>query len=99
MSDKLDIEQPDALIAYLRSSRRIDADEQPVVRVLQGGVSNRTVWVKRSSGEQWVLKQALEKLRVTVDWFSSQVSIHHETLGLRWLCQLLANGTGLVLEY
>src|SRR5258708_7020445 len=93
MSDPLDIEQPGALIAYLRATGRIGADEQPVVRVLQGGVSNRTVWVTRSSGEQWVLKQALEKLRVTVDWFSSPERIHHEALGLRWLSQLLPPGT------
>lgn len=93
MSDKLDIEQPDALIAYLKSTGRIQSDETPTVRVLQGGVSNRTVWIKRATGEAWVLKQALEKLRVTVDWFSSPERIHHEALGLRWLNQLLPAGS------
>jgi tRNA A-37 threonylcarbamoyl transferase component Bud32 len=89
----LDIEQPDALIAYLRRTGHIGPDEQPAIRTLQGGVSNRTVWVERPSGEQWVLKQALEKLRVTVDWFSSPERIHREALGLRWLSQFAPPGT------
>ena len=57
----LDIEQHDQLIAYLRATGRIAPDETPQVRTLAGGVSNRTVWVKRPTGEAWVLKQALEK--------------------------------------
>ena len=43
--DSLDIEQPEALTAYLRASGRIEADEQPRIEVLHGGVSNRTVLV------------------------------------------------------
>jgi len=81
----LDIEQPDDLIAYLRRTGHIAADETPRIEVLQGGVSNRTVLVGRESGESWVLKQALEKLRVAVDWFSSPERIHREASGLRWL--------------
>ncbi len=89
----LDIEQPDALIAYLRANGHIAADEQPIVRNLAGGVSNRTVWVERSTGEAWVLKQALAKLRVSVDWFSSPERVHREALGLAWLAQLAPPGT------
>jgi thiamine kinase-like enzyme len=40
-----------------------------------------------------VVKQALEKLRVQVDWFSSPERIHREALGLRWLAQLAPPGT------
>jgi len=89
MSDILDIEQPAALTAYLRRTGRIAWDEQPAIRVLGGGVSNRTVLVERSNGEAWVLKQALEKLRVAVDWFSSPERVHREALGLRWLADLV----------
>jgi 5-methylthioribose kinase len=89
----LDIEQPDALIAYLRDKGRIGADEQPIIRNLAGGVSNRTVWVERPTGEAWVLKQALAKLRVSADWFSSPERVHREALGLRWLAQLAPPGT------
>jgi fructosamine-3-kinase len=89
----LDIEQPDALLAYLRANGHIAAGEWPTIRVLAGGVSNRTVWVERSNGEAWVLKQALEKLRVSVDWFSNPERVHHEALGLRWLAQLAPSGT------
>ena len=85
---ELDIEQPGALISYLRAKHLIDAGEEPRVRVLAGGVSNRTVLVERVSGEAWVVKQALAKLRVQVDWFSSPERIHREALGLRWLEQI-----------
>jgi aminoglycoside phosphotransferase (APT) family kinase protein len=85
----LDIEQPDALIRYLRQQQHITPDETPRITVLQGGVSNRTVLVERESGEAWVIKQALAKLRVQVDWFSPPERIHREAEGLRWLARLL----------
>jgi fructosamine-3-kinase len=91
--DSLDIEQPAALIDYLRKMLLIAGDEQPAVRILQGGVSNRTVWVGRPGGEAWVLKQALARLRVQVDWFSSPARIHRETAGLRWLNRLAPPGS------
>ncbi len=91
--NELDIEQPGALTTYLRDSGRIERDEDPVVTVLAGGVSNRTVLVERASGESWVVKQALAKLRVQVDWFSSPERIHREALGLRWLEEIAPKGT------
>ncbi len=81
----LDIEQSDALIAYLRANGHIAPDERPAVKNLAGGVSNRTVLVERANGEAWVMKQALEKLRVQVDWFSSPERIRREAAGLRWM--------------
>src|SRR5689334_7158814 len=94
MSDvPLDIEQPGQLLAYLRATNRIARDETPQMKTLAGGVSNRTVLVKRASGEAWVLKQALAKLRVRVDWFSDPARIHREALGLRWLEKLAPPGT------
>src|SRR5215468_2648612 len=89
----LDIEQPEALLAYLRQTGRIGADEQPVITKLALGVSNRTVLVERPSGEAWVLKQALAKLRVKVDWFTSPERVRAEALGLRWLPELTPPGT------
>lgn len=93
MIDVLDIEQSSALIAYLRRSGSIRSDEQPICCPLTGGVSNRTVLVTRATGEAWVLKQALSKLRVAVDWFSDPRRIHREAAGLRWLAQLAPPGT------
>lgn len=93
VSETIDIEQPQALLAYLRQAGRIGSDEQPRIRKLQGGVSNRTVMVQRASGEAWVLKQALAKLRVSVDWFSSPERIHREALGLEWLAKLAPSGS------
>ena len=88
----LDIEQHNALLSYLRETGRIEPREEPAVRTLSGGVSNRTVLVERPTGEAWILKQALEKLRVPVDWFSSQERIHREALGLRRLSELAPRG-------
>jgi hypothetical protein len=89
----LDIEQPAALLAYLRETGRIGPSEEPRIDVLPGGVSNRTVLVERPSGEAWVLKQALAKLRVQVDWFSSPARIEREALGLTHLAELAPPGT------
>jgi len=100
MTETLDIERPDALLAYLRRAGHIPATEQPLIRNLAGGVSNRTVLVERPSGEAWVVKQALKKLRVAVEWYSSPERIHREALGMRWLAQLAPPGasTRLIFE-
>jgi 5-methylthioribose kinase len=92
-TDPLDIEQPDQLVAYLRETARITRDEAVRTRVLAGGVSNKTVLVERPMGEAWVLKQALPKLRVAVDWFSDPARIAREALGLRYLEELAPPGT------
>lgn len=85
----INIENPAALVDYLRRRGILAAGEEPVVQVLTGGVSNRTVLVQRASGEAWVLKQALPKLRVPVDWFSAPERIFREALGVEWLSRLV----------
>ncbi|MGC9947821.1 MAG: phosphotransferase [Bryobacteraceae bacterium] len=92
MPDALNIEDSAALVGYLQQTGRIARGEQPRMAILQGGVSNRTVWIERPSGEAWVMKQALAKLRVPVDWFSSPERIHREALGLEWLTRLAPPG-------
>ncbi|MFN8528098.1 MAG: phosphotransferase [Anaerolineae bacterium] len=91
--DPLDIEKPTHLQAYLTETRRITPGETIEMRTLSGGVSNRTVWVRRENGEAWVIKQALAKLRVQVDWFSDPGRIHCEALGLEWLPKFTPPGT------
>lgn len=88
-SGRINIEDPSALLRYLRQQAHIGANETPALRALAGGVSNRTVHVQRQNGEAWVLKQALAKLRVEVDWFSAPERIHREAAGLRWLGQII----------
>jgi hypothetical protein len=90
---ELDIEQPGPLLDYLHQTTRIAPNEVPAIHVLAGGVSNRTVLVERPTGEAWVVKQALAKLRVQVDWFSPPERIHREALGLRWLEQIAPPNT------
>src|SRR3954465_12891595 len=85
MVEELDIERPGELVSFLRETGRIGAEETPRVEVLAGGVSNLTVLVERANGEAWVVKQALEKLRVAVDWFSDPRRIEREALALQHL--------------
>jgi len=88
----MNIECATELIGYLRECGYIGKDENPRVTMLAGGVSNRTVLVERENGMAWVLKQALAKLRVASDWFSSPERIHREALGLCWLNELAPPG-------
>src|SRR3954464_2965545 len=93
MASEMNIEQHDHLIAYLSDVGRIARDESPKCTTLRGGVSNRTVLVERASGEAWVIKQALAKLRVQVDWFSDPARVHREALGLEYIAKLAPPGT------
>jgi len=93
LSTNIDIEVADDVIAYLRNAGFIGVNEAPIVRALAGGVSNKTVLVKRQSGEAWVLKQALPKLRVAADWYCSPDRIHREADGMRELAILAPVGT------
>lgn len=84
----LDIEQPSMLLCYLRGTGRIGLDEPVEICSLAGGVSNRTVLVRRSNGEAWVLKQALTRLRVATEWTSDPRRVHREAAGLRCLSRI-----------
>src|SRR5580692_433152 len=87
---QLDIEDFDALRPYLTQRFK----REPVAfRKLLGGVSNRTVQVTWRDGGGCVIKQALAKLRVKEDWFSSLERIHVEASALRWLNRLAPAGT------
>jgi aminoglycoside phosphotransferase (APT) family kinase protein len=55
MEAAIDIEDADQLVGYLRNTGRIDSQEELIVRKLSGGVSNKTVWLKRSNGQAWVI--------------------------------------------
>jgi 5-methylthioribose kinase len=88
---ELDIEEFDALRLYLAQYTGRGA---PVsFKKLEGGVSNRVVQVTWADGRGWVLKQALSKLRVAVEWFSSPERILVEGKALRWLNRLAPPGT------
>jgi 5-methylthioribose kinase len=85
---ELDIEDFDALRDYLTARGCVRVGESVSFKNLRGGVSNRTVKVAWADGRGWVLKQALPKLRVNVDWFSSPERIGVEAKALRWLNRL-----------
>jgi len=89
----LDIENHEQLRAYLIGRGHLGQDEAVDFRTMSGGVSNRTVLVQGAFGNSWVIKQALAKLRVQVDWYSDPKRIHREALGLRWLPRFVPDGT------
>jgi aminoglycoside phosphotransferase (APT) family kinase protein len=88
---ELDIEDFNALELYL--AQHISQGRPVSCKRLLGGVSNRTVRVTLPDGRRWVLKQALAKLRVAADWFSSPERMATEAKALRWLNRLAPAGT------
>jgi aminoglycoside phosphotransferase (APT) family kinase protein len=88
----MDIEQPHELLEYLRQRGHLAATEAVDIERLAGGVSNRTMLVRREHKPDWVVKQALPKLRVEVDWFCDPARIHREAAGLRALQRILPSG-------
>lgn len=89
----LNIEHKAELIDYLREKGHVKPAEELKVKILPGGVSNRTIWLERADGSSWVIKQALEKLRVQVDWYSHPRRIHQEALGLEWFARFCPKGS------
>ncbi len=92
-NESLDIEDFAALLQYLRESGRIGAEETPMFTRLTGGVSNRAILVERENGKAWVLKQALPRLRVSVEWLSDPRRIEREAAGIRELAKLVPPGS------
>jgi len=92
-SSGLDIEDFVALHDYLTTRGYVKPGDTVSLKSLSGGVSNRTVKVAWADGRGWVLKQALAKLRVNVDWFSSPERIRVEARALRSLNRLAPPGT------
>jgi 5-methylthioribose kinase len=88
----LDIEKEADAINILSARGLIQPDQKVDVKVLAGGVSNRTILVTDGKGKGLVVKQALAKLRVKADWFSDPIRIHREALGLRLLEKILPSG-------
>jgi len=78
---------------YLRSTGRIPTVAQIEVRELPGGVSNLVLRiVLPASGEQFVLKQARDRLRVQDEWLCPVERIWREVEVLRICQSLLTRG-------
>lgn len=89
----MNIENGAQLERYLRDYGYIAPDALLRMTTLKGGVSNRTVLVEGTAGAGFVVKQALDKLRVKEDWFSDPSRIHREAEGIRLLTRLAPAGT------
>jgi 5-methylthioribose kinase len=93
METEIDIEEFNSLRQYLVERGDIEPNESISFKKLLGGVSNRTVRVGWPDGHGWVLKQALAKLRVDIDWFSDPERIGVEANATRWLNLLAPKDT------
>ena len=81
-----------AVREYLARKGWIDPAAAVDVVPLSGGVSN-DVWKIKGDGFCWVMKKALPKLRVSVDWYSDVGRIEREQEAMSALEPLLAPGT------
>ena len=77
------------MISYLHQTQDVALDSVVNLSDLTGGVSNRTVLIQLTNGEEWVVKQALPKLMVDVEWTCNPARIHREAAGMRWLAEVL----------
>jgi aminoglycoside phosphotransferase (APT) family kinase protein len=57
----------DATVASLRRLGLVPAGVEPELTPLTGGVAS-DIWLVRAAGREFVVKRALEKLRVAADW-------------------------------
>ncbi len=81
----MDIEDHNELLSYLVNATDLQVKDVIKIENLKGGVSNKTVQIFFTDGSSWVIKQALEKLRVKGDWFSDPERIFFEAEAMKWL--------------
>ncbi|MDH5604041.1 MAG: phosphotransferase [Cyclobacteriaceae bacterium] len=89
----MDIENKAHLDRYLSEKGWLPPGMSTVSETLRGGVSNRTAWVIFPDNRQWVIKQALEKLRVKEDWHCPPGRISVEARAIEWLNSVLPERT------
>ncbi len=89
----LDIERPEELLGYLRAQGILGPEGLPAMRTLLGGVSNRAVLVEIPPRSPFVVKQALSRLRVAVEWRAEPARIHREARALEYLSSLVPSGS------
>ena len=88
----VDIENPISLRAYLKNRGVLEANESLAMELLKGGVSNKTIVLKRENKDDWVIKQGLKKLRVEKEWLCDPRRLKVEYLAMKWLSNVLKEG-------
>src|SRR5687768_10686165 len=79
-------------VQYLRSRGHLAPGESANARELSGGVSNMVIHIARSDGDDLVLKQVREQLKVAEPWYCSVDRIWREVDVLRH-CETLIHGS------
>ncbi len=86
------IDSPETIQEYLVKSNLAGKFDKPFITPLSGGVSC-SVFKIILDDKKWVIKQALEKLEVAVDWFSDIERIHREHEVMEALFPLMPRGS------
>src|SRR5688572_30860627 len=76
-------------VEYLRASGHLALGESATAQELSGGVSNMVIHIARSGGDDLVLKQVREQLKVAEPWYCSVDRIWREVEVLRHCATLL----------
>jgi aminoglycoside phosphotransferase (APT) family kinase protein len=80
-----------AVKKYIIKAGISDGSKKIIIEDLNGGVSCN-VWKIVLTNNRWVMKQALEKLKVKADWFSDIERIHREHEVMEALYDLVPKG-------
>jgi len=88
-----DISDSRQLSAYLRQRGYLNEPGNARFHRLPGGVSCTTVRVASPERPDFIVKQALPRLRVASRWISSPERAHREALGILYLQKLLPPGS------
>jgi len=82
---------PESLPYYLQEKGLIASHERAEIAEMGGGVSNTVLQIVTPT-KRWVLKQALAKLKVKLDWYSSVQRMEREVECLAYLSKILPQG-------
>ena len=88
----LDVNNFSILKKYLTEKDIIDPNSTVLIQSLPGGVSNSVLKISCDRG-QFVLKQALPKLKVTSEWVSDVARSNVEKQALKFLYRIIPGTT------
>ena len=90
---EVDIEDLQSLEQYLIRSGQLQSGGKWSAKILSGGVSNKAILFSQPENRiEWVIKQALAKLRVQTDWYCDPGRLLVEYKGMQWLSEVLPEG-------
>lgn len=77
------------VVDYLKSRGYLAIGDTADAHELSGGVSNKALRIRRAGGDDWIIKQARERLNVATPWYCPVERIWREVDVLRACAELL----------